>query len=167
MTYIRLLISVLMALSAATLRAEDHGLVRSGVVTHVTDGDTLWIDVEGPAAKPWKVRLRSVDAPEICQAGGIQAKNALLARVLRREVRFRSVARDDYRRVVADVWLGNEDIGAWLVAQGHAWGSGYRSVRSRYAQEEQRARAARRGVFADPAALEPRVFRKLYGSCRR
>ena len=37
-----------------------------GVVTHVSDGDTVWVQpLQGGEA--YKVRLLGIDAPEICQ----------------------------------------------------------------------------------------------------
>jgi hypothetical protein len=40
-----------------------------GVVTHVRDGDTVWIQsIHG--GQTHKVRLQGLDAPEICQAWG-------------------------------------------------------------------------------------------------
>lgn len=48
----------------------------SGVVTHVSDGDTVWVEpTQGGEAQ--KIRLLGIDAPEICQAWGPQARDAL------------------------------------------------------------------------------------------
>ncbi|HET6599742.1 MAG TPA: thermonuclease family protein [Burkholderiaceae bacterium] len=73
---------------------------------------------------------------------------------------------DDYGRTLGGLRLADgEDISAWMVAQGHAWN--YRSRRrgGPYAAQEQRARSARRGLFADAAALPPRRFRQSHGPC--
>ncbi|HSW20716.1 MAG TPA: hypothetical protein VLJ86_26060, partial [Ramlibacter sp.] len=42
-------------------------------VTHVTDGDTVWVRPASGGA-PIAVRLQGLDAPEICQAHGLQAR---------------------------------------------------------------------------------------------
>lgn len=136
----------------------------SGIVTHVTDGDTLWVRPDGGA--PLKVRIRGLDAPEICQAFGMQARDALASRVLHRPVRVETRARDVYRRIIGDVSVDGHDVGAWLVAGGFAWSSGYRGRRGPYAQEEVRARGAHAGLWAAPA-VEPRLFRQRHGSCSR
>ena len=134
----------------------------SGVVTRVADGDTLWVR---PAdGKPIKVRLQGIDAPERCQPWGEQARAALAARVLHRQVAVRTRAYDDYRRAIAHVELNGEDVAAWMVREGHAWSYRYRRSLGPYAEQEQQARAARRGLFAQ-AAIEPRVFRKTHGPC--
>ena len=52
-----------------------------------------------------------------------------------------------------------------MVLQGHAWASGYSHALAPYAAQEAAARAAGRGVFADPRAQEPRLLRKQHGPC--
>jgi micrococcal nuclease len=135
-----------------------------GVVTHVTDGDTVWVRVDGPS-KPLKVRVLGIDAPERCQAGGQAAREALASRVLGRSVDLAPRTHDDYGRVLSPLLLGGEDIGAWMVLQGHAWSYRYRRSMGPYAAEEAQARERRRGVFSDPAAEEPRWFRRGHGPC--
>lgn len=134
-----------------------------GVVSHVTDGDTIW--VRPMAGPPVPVRVQGVDAPEICQAFGPQARDALAARVLHRPVRVATRARDRYQRTVGNVSLEGQDVGAWLVAGGFAWSARYRNRAGPYAKEEAQARQERRGLWA-AAAQEPRLFRKRHGSCR-
>ena len=72
-----------------------------GVVIHVTDGDTIWVRPAGGA--PVQVRIQGLDAPEICQAFGQQARDALAARLLHREVLVSTRARDIYQRSVGNV----------------------------------------------------------------
>jgi len=136
-----------------------------GVVTRVSDGDTVWVKADGKSGKPIKLRLLGLDAPESCQAWGAQATSALASRVLRQHVQVNARATDVYQRRVVTLSLAGEDIGAWLVSQGHAWSYGYRYHAGRYAAEEHAARAAGRGLFADPRAIEPRLFRKQHGAC--
>ncbi len=112
-----------------------------------------------------RVILWGIDAPERCQSGGAQAAAALAARVLNQRVEATRRATDDFQRTVATVRLDGEDIGAWLVLQGHAWARGYRHAPGPYAWQETAARAARRGVFADPRAQDPREFRRQHGRC--
>lgn len=141
----------------------------NGTVTLVIDGDTLWIRPDAgqrDAPRPRAVRLRGIDAPEICQAWGRQAKSALESRVLRRHVRLHGYATDDYSRQVATLELQGEDIGAWMVGQGHAWNAAFRRHPGAYAAQQHSARVARRGLFAHDDAIEPRRFRKVHGSCR-
>ncbi|MGY4830139.1 thermonuclease family protein [Sphaerotilaceae bacterium SBD11-9] len=144
--------------------AQAAGDALGGVVTRVTDGDTVWVqpDTGGP---PFKLRLQGIDAPERCQAWGPQAKAALASRVLKQPVQVRTRAYDDYQRAIGSLQLHGEDISAWMVREGHAWSYRYRRSLGPYAAEEQQARAAHRGLFAAPGAMEPREFRKSHGPC--
>lgn len=134
-----------------------------GVVSYVTDGDTLW--VRPATGSPVQIRIQGIDAPEICQPFGPQARTALAARLLRRPVQVATRARDVYHRTIGRVSLEGQDVGAWLVASGYAWSPGYRNRAGPYAAQEAQARQARRGLWAR-TALEPRLFRKRHGSCR-
>lgn len=134
----------------------------TGVVTHVTDGDTVWVRTEHARLK---VRLQGIDAPERCQAWGPQSRDALARRVLNRQVELQTRARDGYQRTIAQLTLEGEDLGAWMVGQGHAWSARYRRSLGPYASQETAARSARRGLFAQADAVEPRAFRQRHGPC--
>jgi micrococcal nuclease len=148
------------ALQAAQLQA---------TVTRVVDGDTVWLQgstaVNGKKPKPFKLRLQGIDAPESCQAWGSQATVALSSRVLNQRVQVQTRSKDDYDRALGNIRLEGEDISAWMVSQGHAWSYRYRRSSGPYAEQEKTAKAGRRGLFADPAAQEPRSFRKAHGAC--
>lgn len=160
-----LLLRTLLACTFALVLAASPAAAKTlvGVVTHVTDGDSVWVRPAGGAAV--QVRLQGIDAPESCQAFGPQARDALAARVLQRPVRVAARARDMYRRTVGRVSVDGQDVGAWLVAGGFAWAGRYRGRAGAYAKEEATARQARAGLWAGPA-IEPRAFRKSHGSCR-
>lgn len=135
-----------------------------GRVTHVTDGDTIWVRPSGGGAAV-QVRLHGLDAPEICQAFGVQSRDALASRLLRRKVEVDVRAQDAYERTLARVSLQGQDIGSWLVAGGWAWSSGFRHRAGPYAQEQGIARGERRGLWAGDSPVDPRRFRKANGSC--
>jgi micrococcal nuclease len=148
----------------------DTSIAGYGTVTRVSDGDTLWLmpgvsGVTGSSTRPIKLRLKGIDAPERCQPWGLQSQAALSAKVLGQRVRWQTSGRDDFDRSLGNVWLAGEDVSAWLVSQGHAWSYSYRRSAGFYAAQEDAAKQARRGLFADPRALPPRQFRKLHGPC--
>jgi micrococcal nuclease len=133
-------------------------------VTYITDGDTLWVQAD-EGRKPVKIRIDGIDAPEICQAGGQASRVALAGRLAGRRVSVSTRGQDDYGRIVAAIELDGEDIAAWMVGQGQAWSYELRRKDRPYQLLQTRARAERRGLFADPAAVHPRLFRKRHGSC--
>jgi micrococcal nuclease len=149
---------------AMGVHAKQPANVLKGEVTHVTDGDTLWVRLAA-GDEPVKVRFQGIDAPEICQTGGEQSLAALKAKVLHQTIELQTSRHDDYGRMLARVRLNGDDVGAWMVQQGQAWSYRYRNSPGPYAAEENNARSARRGVWAVQGAVEPRVFRKQHGSC--
>jgi micrococcal nuclease len=133
-------------------------------VTRVFDGDTLWVKpVAGGRYR--KLRLDSLDAPEICQEGGIASRDALAARVLGQVVTVHERSRDDYGRALVHLQHESADVGALLVLQGHAWAYRWRHSEGIYADQEAQARSQRRGLFSKADAEVPRVFRKRHGPC--
>lgn len=135
-----------------------------GTVTHVTDGDTLWVrPSSGDAA--YKIRLDGIDAPELCQAYGVEARGVLASAVMGKQVQVRVRRTDNFGRSLAHVWLHGQDMGAWMVLRGAAWSYRYRRDPGPYVQQEGKARAQRLGVFADAQAERPRDFRLRHGSC--
>ncbi|WP_298834673.1 thermonuclease family protein [uncultured Piscinibacter sp.] len=139
----------------------------SGVVIRVSDGDTVWVRPDGvPARKPVKLRLIGIDAPERCQAWGTEATAALSSQVLQRRVEVPARGVDAYGRLLGGLLLSDgRDVSAWMVSQGHAWSARFRRHPGPYASQQRDAQTRRAGLFADPAAVEPWVFRKAHGPC--
>lgn len=145
----------------------------NGIVTHVTDGDTLWVR-PASGGKPVRIRIDGVDAPEICQTYGNASRKALAARLAKQTVTVQSSSRDSFGRLLARVTMtekarpkvkGSADVGEWLVREGHAWSYRYRRDSGPYAKQQVMARAARKGLFATARPEEPRDFRKRHGAC--
>ncbi len=114
----------------------------------VIDGDTL--EVAGQ-----RIRLHGIDAPEsrqLCRRDGEpwrcgkDATSALKAFLGSRPVSCKELDRDRYRRIVARCAVEKADIGEWMVSQG--WAVAYYLYSYEYSRTEQRARSARRGVWA-------------------
>ena len=154
--------------AAALLLAASWGVQAgtfTGTVTHVSDGDSLWVR-PASGGPPREVRLRGIDAPEICQAYGPQARGALQALAVHQQVRVASRARDTYQRTLAQVSVAGQDLGLWMVSRGHAWSYRFRGRPGPYAQQEARARVARLGLWSGSAPMPPAEFRKRHGSCK-
>lgn len=119
----------------------------SGTAT-VVDGDTLRVDGA-------RIRLSGIDAPELsqkCGPGkpevrcGAMAADWLRARVQGRTLSCQVVDTDRYGRSVAVCRLNGQDVGAALVDAG--WATAYRRYSMAYVGQEDRARSARRGIWA-------------------
>lgn len=119
----------------------------------IVDGDTLYVEGQ-------KVRLYAIDAPEKKQscktskgdeyACGERSQQALQARVGSSPVRCEVKTKDQYGRNVAacSVLSGrtSEDMGQWLVANGHA--VAYRKISNEYVAAEEKARAQHLGIWS-------------------
>ncbi|WP_127803406.1 thermonuclease family protein [Hydrogenophaga sp. NH-16] len=133
-------------------------------VTRVPDGDTLWVKpLAGGTYR--KLRLDGVDAPEICQDGGVAAREALTARLLEQTVTVTERRRDDYGRALVRLKHRGDDVAGWLVREGWAWSYRWRHSDGPFAIEEVLARKDRKGIFASAGAENPRDFRKRHGPC--
>jgi endonuclease YncB( thermonuclease family) len=131
----------------------------SAIVKHVTDGDTVWVSTGG-GQQAIDVRIQGIDAPEICQDYGRVAAGALLQHLQHKTVSVTGRARDKYGRVVAKLSLNGQDVGAWLVENGHAWSYHNRRSLGPYGYQENAARQAGRGLWASGYPVEPKLFRK-------
>lgn len=137
-----------------------------GVVTKVTDGDSLWVMPLGPPGQAGiEVRLRDIDAPEICQVWGQEARRALEELVLGMTVDLRIIGRDTYGRTLGYVQADGVDVGRRMVEEGHAWSTRTRWDRGPLVKEERMAGALRRGLHGLPGAVMPRDFRQGHGPC--
>ena len=153
---------VLLALPALAAPASSAQIL--GQVQRVVDGDTLWLQPADGGA-PFSVRLRGIDAPEICQPWGPEARRVLADRALGREVALQGSARDDHGRVLATVLLDGVDLNEELVTGGHAWNTHFKRDPGRYAKQANIARALGRGLHAAGGAQSPREFRRSQGPC--
>ena len=167
-----LLSSTALASRQSSTRNEQPSFTEASVI-RVIDGDTLWVKpINQTSDKPyWRIRLHGIDAPESCQAHGVESTQALRKRVLQRPVRVTWMQRDVYGRWLARLHDANRmettDVGAWMVANGHAWSYQFKGDPGPYAQEEQRASAGKQGLFAAPQAMRPYQFRRKNGPCSR
>ena len=161
-----LLLAALPPAGLAQAPTPAHPQVWTGTVVHVGDGDTVYVKAaDAPAAVA--VRLLGMDAPEICQEGGAQARQALAEMVLHHRVTVVGEGRDSYGRDLARVYAQGRDVGRQMVALGHAWSLRHgRASAADYGEEQQQAQAARRGLFAQAHPELPRDFRQRHGSCK-
>jgi endonuclease YncB( thermonuclease family) len=135
-----------------------------GWVTKVVDGDTLHVQpAQGGSSQ--KLRIKGIDAPEVCQAWGMQSREALARMVWGQRVTVQLNDVDDHGRWLAQVFVNGEDVGARLVAQGHAWSYQFRRDPGPYAFQQQQAAINRLGLFGQPQAMRPREFRQRHGPC--
>jgi endonuclease YncB( thermonuclease family) len=151
----------LLALAALALSAEIACVPQERISgrAEVTDGDSLEIGST-------RLRLHGVDAVEGRQsctrdgrawACGIEAARKLRSLIGDRTVTCSKRDVDDYGRTVAVCRSGATDLGAEMVRAGFA--TAYRRYSNDYVDEENEARAARRGIWAGEFA-DPESYRR-------
>lgn len=132
----------------------------AALVTGVADGDTLYVELDGESTR---VRLAQIDAPEKRQPFGRRAEQSLRELVGKRVVSLSWRSVDRYGRPVVQIVADGVDVNAEQVRLGYAW------VYLKYANDpgllklEREARAAKRGLWADPSPVEPWLWRKGSG----
>ena len=114
----------------------------------VIDGDT--IEIHGQ-----RIRLNGIDAPEsrqMCERAdgtayrcGQAAAFALADWIGLATVHCEPRGRDRYKRVIATCFARGDDMGRWIIRQGHALA--FRRYSTVYVPDEIEAQAAGRGIW--------------------
>jgi endonuclease YncB( thermonuclease family) len=105
--------------------------VKCGKVVKVYDGDTITIAaklencIDSPIYR-FSVRLNGIDTPEI--KGGsphqkelaMSARDALNAKVMGKIVVLKNTSLEKYGRVLADVFLEDENMSEWMISNKYA-----------------------------------------------
>lgn len=137
----------------------------TGWVSWVMDGDTVLLVRQGQH-EPVKLRLDGIDAPETCQPGGAEARDAMIRLALRKPVQVLDLGQDSYGRQLGRLTVDGVDLGAEMVRNGMAWAYRFRTGQGPYARLQRQAQVQKMGVFAAAeAAMSPPVFRKFHGTC--
>jgi endonuclease YncB( thermonuclease family) len=132
----------------------------SGRVVRILDGDSLAVLSGGDEVE---VRLHGVDAPEGGQACGNRARRFAGDLAFGRQVELRPRGKDAYGRTLAEVHLPDgRSLNRELVSAGLAWHYRKYSDDADLAAREKEARAARRGLWADPAPVPPWEWREAH-----
>ncbi len=152
--------AVLLGLAAAVflIRRSTTDAPFAGRVVEVSEGDTLTVLRAG---QPLRIRLEGVDAPELSQAFGPQAKEFLTALASGREAQVSPKGREA-GGIVASVAIDGRDLGQQLMTSGFAWHFTRRGVDPTYAASENEARSKRLGLWSDPSPTTPWEYRAAH-----
>lgn len=137
----------------------DEGVFH-GPLVRVGDGDTLYVKVQGVVME---FRLAEVDAPELAQPYGEQAKRELSELLAGHDgIVLMPFDTDRYGRTVAHVWAGKTHVNAEMIRRGAGWFYAAYARGDALYHVEQEARKAKRGLWALPLEqrLEPWVWRE-------
>ena len=122
----------------------------------VADGDTFTARLNG---REIKVRMHGVDAPELDQEFGRDAKSCLHEILQKEAFRIGTEYEDPYGRNVATVMsLKGVDLNAELVRKGCAWA--FRRYSKRYLDDQKQAQDDRAGLWSRSNPQPPWKWRK-------
>ena len=123
-------------------------------IRRVIDGDSLEVKYAGLFSflrRPFPVRLYGIDAPELAQPYGQEARKQLQSLVRHGGIRMESMATDRYGRTVGLLYRRrrrNQSVNVEMVRSGMAWW--YRRYGGRelgFPEAETEAKRRRRGVW--------------------
>jgi endonuclease YncB( thermonuclease family) len=130
-------------------------------VARVVDGDTVKIGSQ-------RVRIFGIDAPESDQTCkrlgttyrcGDEATKALTALIEGNPLMCKATGVDRYQRVVARCYVGEVDLGGWMVRSG--WAVAFTDYSTEYVGAEQSARSEHRGIWAG-TFMTPKEWRRSH-----
>ena len=129
-----------------------------GEVVGILDGDTIEVLQSGRAVR---VRLDGIDCPEKKQSFGTRAKQFTSRVAFRKEVQVIEKGKDRYGRTLAEVILPDgKSLNQELVREGYAWWYWKYSDDEDLKRLQGEAREAKRGLWSDPNAIPPWIFRQ-------
>ena len=128
-----------------------------GKIVAIADGDTCTL--LDASKVQHKIRLNGIDAPEKKQAFGTKAREALGEKIHEKEVRIKWTKKDRYGRILGDVYFWDRHINREMIRDGMAWHYRQYSKSVELQREEDAAREAKRGLWADKSPVPPWEFR--------
>ena len=133
-----------------------------GTVISVYDGDTMTMTAEkNGETQKFKVRFFGIDAPEKEQQYGTDSRDALRSKILDKKVKVEVISVDRYNRSVGKIYCDGNYINLQMVSEGNAWYyPDYAAHETDLERAQQEAQRAKRGLWKDPAAQPPWMYRK-------
>jgi len=128
-----------------------------GEVVGVYDGDTCTLLV---GKEEYKIRLEGIDTPEMDQAFGKRAKQALSSYIFGKEVTAKLSGQDRYQRYLGTLLVDGQNVNLQMVKDGCAWHYKQYSSDEALAAAETAARSAGRGLWQDAGAVAPWQWRR-------
>ena len=139
--------------------------VEIGFVIKVYDGDTATVVSCGGIIH--KVRLAKIDAPELKQDFGHEAKTCLSDKILNRRVQLHIISKDMYKRDVGEIFMEGNSVNNQMVEEGCAWV--YEQYNDDFSLKglQDKARLSRKGLWDSQSPIPPWAWRKLQKEQRK
>jgi micrococcal nuclease len=129
-----------------------------GTLGMVLDGDSFYMVQEN--GRRVRIRLFGVDSPEDNQPFSQEAKDYLTSLLQGKEILMTPSGSDKLGRPVAIISVEGQNVAEEMVRAGWAWHYKKYSDDPVLARLEEEARAAKRGLWVDPNAIAPWIYKK-------
>ncbi|MEM9444843.1 MAG: thermonuclease family protein [Verrucomicrobiota bacterium] len=129
-----------------------------GKVVSVIEGDVIHFKAD--SNHEYKIRLYGIDAPEMKQQHGKEAKKVLADKILKKSVRIEVNGMDRYGRTTGIVVLDKISINRWLVENGWAWQYRQYDQSDVLRDAQKSAHRKRLGLWQGTNPIPPWEFRK-------
>ena len=161
----RIFLAVVVQVTCLTPLVYSLDLMLSGEDTvTVIDGDTIKIINNGRNLA--RVRLAGIDAPELSQDYGQQAKMALIDIVKNKEIVVTTFTKDRFGRYIGILSSRGIDLNNVMVESGNAWvykkyvTNLSKKLASKYLESEMTARRKKIGLWRRSDPVAPWLYRK-------
>jgi len=147
---------LLLSCSNKNTGTETNGSI-NGKVIKIVDGDTF--DILTSNNSTIRIRMNGIDCPERKQDYYQVCKDALGDYIFGKEVSLITYGTDRYKRTIAAVYIGTENINLKMIANGYAWHYKKYSSDAKMAQAEEEAKLQKNGLWAMINPVAPWDFR--------
>ena len=159
-----LIVLLLISFSYCEPVVYDESRGKKYLVVGISDGDSIRVVDENNREE--RVRLATIDAPENGQAFGKPAKASLSQMIYKKHVQIVGAKRDQYGRIIGEVYIGGLNANVEQLRRGFAWH--YKrhqkqqnaAQRKEYSEVEKSAKERRAGLWKDKNPTPPWEYRK-------
>ena len=161
--FLILVFATLVAISASRNQPKSSEPIKviTGKVVRVADGDTITVlDAQNTQNK---IRLYGIDAPEKAQDFGNKSREKLASLVAGKNITVTVVDIDRYGRNVGRINIDGKEVAEEMLKAGMVWVyTTYCKIPEckQWKELETQARTAKIGLWSNPTAKEPWLWRK-------
>ena len=127
----------------------------------VDDGDTfIFLDKNN---RQIKIRIEGIDAPEKGMPYARKSKEYLAGLLLNQDLVVVGKSYDQYKRMVAQISVGKQDVSAAMIASGYAWHYKKFNQEKKLSDLELKAKSQRLGLWQENSPMPPwkvRAYRR-------